>query len=102
MPYLTVPVAQVGSRLELQCSVDAWPAPRLGVYRDTNLTVGLVGSEDSRVNITAWSSRSVTAILTSDWSADTILTSDWSADIILTSDWLTGTSPAPSWSRSPS
>ena len=91
MPYLTVPVAQVGSRLELQCSVDAWPAPRLGVYRDTNLTVGLVGSEDSRVNITAWSSRSVTAILTSDWSADTILTSDW----------LTGTSPAPSWSRSP-
>ena len=98
---LTVPVAQVGSRLELQCSVDAWPAPRLGVYRDTNLTVGLVGSEDSRVNITAWSSRSVTAILTSDWSADTILTSDWSADTILTSDWLTGTSPAPSWSRSP-
>ena len=91
MPYLTVPVAQVGSRLELQCSVDAWPAPRLGVYRDTNLTVGLVGSEDSRVNITAWSSRSVTAILSSDWSADTILTSDW----------LTGTSPAPSWSRSP-
>ena len=89
---LTVPVAQVGSRLELQCSVDAWPAPRLGVYRDTNLTVGLVGSEDSRVNITAWSSRSVTAILTSDWSAHTILTSDW----------LTGTSPAPSWSRSPS
>ena len=88
---LTVPVAQVGSRLELQCSVDAWPAPRLGVYRDTNLTVGLVGSEDSRVNITAWSSRSVTAILSSDWSADTILTSDW----------LTGTSPAPSWSRSP-
>ena len=56
---LNVPVAQVGSRLELQCSVDAWPAPRLGVYRDTNLTVGLVGSEDSRVNITAWSSRSV-------------------------------------------
>ena len=91
MPYLTVPVAQVGSRLELQCSVDAWPAPRLGVYRDTNLTVGLVGSEDSRVNVTAWSSRSVTAILTSDWSAHTILTSDW----------LTGTSPAPSWSRSP-
>ena len=89
---LTVPVAQVGSRLELQCSVDAWPAPRLGVYRDTNLTVGLVGSEDSRVNITAWSSRSVTSILTSDWSADTILTSDW----------LTGTSPAPSWSRSSS
>ena len=89
---LTVPVAQVGSRLELQCSVDAWPAPRLGVYRDTNLTVGLVGSEDSRVNVTAWSSRSVTAILTSDWSAHTILTSDW----------LTGTSPAPSWSRSPS
>ena len=88
---LTFPVPQVGSRLELQCSVDAWPAPRLGVYRDTNLTVGLVGSEDSRVNITAWSSRSVTAILTSDWSADTILTSDW----------LTGTSPAPSWSRSP-
>ena len=85
-------MAQVGSRLELQCSVDAWPAPRLGVYRDTNLTVGLVGSEDSRVNITAWSSRSVTSILTSDWSADTILTSDW----------LTGTSPAPSWSRSPS
>ena len=84
-------MAQVGSRLELQCSVDAWPAPRLGVYRDTNLTVGLVGSEDSRVNITAWSSRSVTSILTSDWSADTILTSDW----------LTGTSPAPSWSRSP-
>ena len=67
--YLTVPVAQVGSRLELQCSVDAWPAPRLGVYRDTNLTVGLVGSEDSRVNITAWSSRSA-AILSSDWSAD--------------------------------
>ena len=84
-------MAQVGSRLELQCSVDAWPAPRLGVYRDTNLTVGLVGSEDSRVNITAWSSRSAAAILTSDWSADTILTSDW----------LTGTSPAPSWSRSP-
>ena len=99
---LTVPVAQVGSRLELQCSVDAWPAPRLGVYRDTNLTVGLVGSEDSRVNITAWSSRSAAAILSSDWSADTILTSDWSADTILTSDWLTGTSPAPSWSRSPS
>ena len=99
---LTVPVAQVGSRLELQCSVDAWPAPRLGVYRDTNLTVGLVGSEDSRVNITAWSSRSVTAILSSDWLTTSILTSDWSADTILTSDWLTGTSPAPSWSRSPS
>ena len=98
---LTVPVAQVGSRLELQCSVDAWPAPRLGVYRDTNLTVGLVGSEDSRVNITAWSSRSADTILSSAWSADTILTSDWSADTILTSDWLTGTSPAPSWSRSP-
>ena len=82
-------LSQVGSRLELQCSVDAWPAPRLGVYRDSNLTVGLVGSEDSRVNITAWSSRSV-AILSSDWSATAILTSDWSA----------GTSPAPSWSRS--
>ena len=63
-------MAQAGSRLELQCSVDAWPAPRLGVYRDSNLTVGLVGSEDSRVNITAWSSRSVTAILTSDLSAE--------------------------------
>ena len=83
-------MAQVGSRLELQCSVDAWPAPRLGVYRDTNLTVGLVGSEDSRVNITAWSSRSAAAILYSDWSTTSILTSDWSTTSILTSDWTAG------------
>ena len=46
-----------GARLVLQCDIDAYPSPSIGVYRDSNLTQGLVGAGDNRINITAFSSR---------------------------------------------
>ena len=48
---------RAGGRLVTQCDIDAYPSPSIGVFRDRNLTRGLVGAGDKRVNITAFSSR---------------------------------------------
>lgn len=47
----------IGARLVIQCDIDAYPSPSLGVFRDRGLTRGLVGAGDKRINVTAFSSR---------------------------------------------
>ena len=41
----------------IQCDIDAYPSPSIGVFRDSDLTRGLVGAGDKRINITAFSNR---------------------------------------------
>merc|ERR1719158_1813077 len=52
------PVSPVGEggTLKLECSVDASPAPKLGIFRDKNATEG-VDYADTRIKISAFSSR---------------------------------------------
>ena len=45
-----------GETLKLECSVDANPAPKLGIFRDKNATQG-VDYADTRIKISAFSSR---------------------------------------------
>ena len=45
-----------GGTLKLECSVDANPAPKFGIFRDRNATQG-VDYADTRIKISAFSSR---------------------------------------------
>ena len=59
-PVVTGPlhtVVQAGAATNIACRVDAWPAPSLAVYRDTNLTREAGAGSGGRVRVSALASQ---------------------------------------------
>ena len=54
-PMLSTVVA--GDTLVLQCSVDAYPAPSLSFSRDHDHKIGMIGINDTRVKVSAFTDR---------------------------------------------
>ena len=53
-PRITAPLLTsvgAGDSLKLQCTVDAYPAPKLGLFRDSNMTRGIMGTSDPRIKV---------------------------------------------------